>query len=98
MSLRTSLLRTSPLRATPSLSRSLHHRIPLPYQLDQGLPGFLSPKALETIAVDWQQGVLNRLNDLVRSQSNSLSLLPLNLFKSLSILTLRLGQIRMLKV
>ncbi|SCV72236.1 BQ2448_4930 [Microbotryum intermedium] len=46
--------------------RNLHQRVPLPYQLEQGLEPFLSPTALRTIAVDWQQGVLTRLNELVR--------------------------------
>ncbi|SGY20521.1 BQ5605_C016g08082 [Microbotryum silenes-dioicae] len=46
--------------------RNLHQRVPLPYQLEQGLEPFLSPTALKTIAVDWQQGVLTRLNELVR--------------------------------
>ncbi|GAA5983569.1 hypothetical protein JCM11641_007287 [Rhodosporidiobolus odoratus] len=46
--------------------RSLHQRVPLPYTTEQGIPGFLSPSALRTVAVDWQQGVLDRLNTLVR--------------------------------
>ncbi|GAA5889743.1 hypothetical protein JCM16303_005364 [Sporobolomyces ruberrimus] len=66
MSLRASLLRTP--RASGSIGRrSVHHRVPLPYKLDQGLEGFLSPNALKTIAIDWQQGVLDRLNELVRN-------------------------------
>ncbi|GAA5819961.1 hypothetical protein JCM11251_005426 [Rhodosporidiobolus azoricus] len=68
-SLRT--LPTARLLSRSSLSssfsrRSLHHRVPLPYAQEQGLPGFLSPQALKTVAVDWQQGVLDRLNALVR--------------------------------
>ncbi|SCZ88080.1 BZ3500_MvSof-1268-A1-R1_Chr2-1g04175 [Microbotryum saponariae] len=46
--------------------RNLHQRVPLPYQLEHGLEPFLSPTALRTIAVDWQQGVLTHLNELVR--------------------------------
>ncbi|GAA6006945.1 hypothetical protein JCM10207_009148 [Rhodosporidiobolus poonsookiae] len=62
-----SLARPQPrLAPLASSSRSVHSRVPLPYSLDQGLPGFLSPSALRTVAVDWQQGVLARLNDLVR--------------------------------
>ncbi|BGP16422.1 hypothetical protein JCM10213_004022 [Rhodosporidiobolus nylandii] len=49
-----------------SSRRALHQRVPLPYPTEQGIPGFLSPEALRTVAVDWQQGVLDRLNQLVR--------------------------------
>ncbi|BGP40205.1 hypothetical protein JCM10450v2_004184 [Rhodotorula kratochvilovae] len=52
--------------SAPASRRALHHRVPLPYDAEQGIPGFLSPNALRTIAVDWQEGVLSRLNDLVR--------------------------------
>ncbi|GAA5886104.1 hypothetical protein JCM6882_004267 [Rhodosporidiobolus microsporus] len=63
-SARSLLLRSSlPL---PSARRALHHRVPLPYASEHGIPGFLSPKALNTVAVEWQQGVLDRLNALVR--------------------------------
>ncbi|GAA5970923.1 hypothetical protein JCM3765_007852 [Sporobolomyces pararoseus] len=69
MSLRTSLLRTGAPSSSIRIGgrRFVHHRVPLPYQLEQGIPGFLSPNALKTVAVDWQQGVLDRLNDLVRN-------------------------------
>ncbi|GAA5894370.1 uncharacterized protein JCM6883_003802 [Sporobolomyces salmoneus] len=70
MSLRTSLLRnTAPTTRAAAVRgrRFVHHRVPLPYSLDSGLPEFLSPNALKTVAVDWQQGVLDRLNDLVRN-------------------------------
>ncbi|GAA5827487.1 hypothetical protein JCM3770_005253 [Rhodotorula araucariae] len=62
------LARTLARRATsaPGSRRSVHHRVPLPYDPEQGIPGFLSPAALRTVAVDWQQGLLARLNDLVR--------------------------------
>ncbi|GAA5983548.1 hypothetical protein JCM10908_000329 [Rhodotorula pacifica] len=46
--------------------RFAHRRVPLPYEAEHGLPGFLSPNALRTVAVDWQQGVLARLDELVR--------------------------------
>lgn len=46
----------------------MHSRVPLPYAIDQGLDPFLSPNALRTIAIDWQQGVLTRLNELVRGE------------------------------
>ncbi|GAA5845560.1 hypothetical protein JCM9279_003076 [Rhodotorula babjevae] len=56
--------------------RSLHHRVPLPYAQQQGIPGFLSPEALHTVAVEWQDGLLARLNDLVRgSELENLSVL-----------------------
>ncbi|TCD70461.1 hypothetical protein EIP91_003222 [Steccherinum ochraceum] len=51
------------------LSRSIHRRSG-PGYLDKipngGLGDFMSPAALRTIAVDYQEGLLDRLNDLVR--------------------------------
>ncbi|GJN90532.1 hypothetical protein Rhopal_003543-T1 [Rhodotorula paludigena] len=62
--------------APAAARRQLHSRVPLAYSPDHGIPGFLSPAALRTVAVDWQQGVLDRLNDLVRgSDLESLSVL-----------------------
>lgn len=49
-----------------SLHRSIHSRVPLDYPLEAGVGTFLSPKALKTVAVDWQEGVLNKLNTLTR--------------------------------
>ncbi|GAA6063328.1 hypothetical protein JCM10212_003914 [Sporobolomyces blumeae] len=66
MSLRATLLRPTLASSWAPSRRFVHHRVPLPYQLDEGLPGFLSPLALKTVAVDWQEGVLSRLSDLVR--------------------------------
>lgn len=43
-------------------------RRPLPYPIEEGLGDFLPPKALHTIAVDWQEGLLSRLNDQVRGK------------------------------
>ena len=54
--------------AAPTVARCLHSRVELPYSIDAGLNPFLSPAALKTIAVDWQQGVLDRLNELVRGR------------------------------
>lgn len=51
-----------------SQRRLAHRRVPLPYDAEHGLPGFLSPNALRTVAVDWQEGVLARLDELVRGQ------------------------------
>lgn len=49
-------------------SSFLHTRVPLPYALESGLSPFLSTKALKTVAKDWQEGVLDRLNVLVRGK------------------------------
>lgn len=65
------------LRATTLVqTRLAHRRVPLPYDAEHGLPGFLSPNALRTVAVDWQQGVLARLDELVRGQSSGPGLSP----------------------
>ncbi|GAA5965934.1 hypothetical protein JCM8115_000755 [Rhodotorula mucilaginosa] len=64
---RPTLVAASLLRATTGVqTRFAHRRVPLPYDAEHGLPGFLSPNALRTVAVDWQQGVLARLDELVR--------------------------------
>ncbi len=63
---RLSSLSTSRLTA---LHRSIHSRVPLDYALEAGVGSFLSPKALKTVAVDWQEGVLNKLNTLTRGKS-----------------------------
>ncbi|KAL8279208.1 hypothetical protein RQP46_008464 [Phenoliferia psychrophenolica] len=55
---------------SPATSRSLHSRVELPYSIDAGLGPFLSPAALKTVAVDWQQGVLDRLNEHVRAHAD----------------------------
>lgn len=47
-------------------SRALHKRKELSYPIEEGLGTFLSPDALKIIAVDYQQGLLDRLNDQVR--------------------------------
>lgn len=57
---------TSSLSPALAFRRCLHERVPLPYALEAGVAPFLSPSALQTVAVDWQQGVLTRLNELVR--------------------------------
>ncbi|KAK4692650.1 superoxide dismutase, Fe-Mn family, partial [Phenoliferia sp. Uapishka_3] len=61
-------LRPSALKVARPLCaiRSIHSRVELPYSIDNGVGSFLSKNALQTIAVDWQQGVLDRLNELVR--------------------------------
>jgi len=48
-------------------ARREKHTLPnLPYSLDSSLEPFLSTKALRGTAVEWHQGNLDRLNDLVR--------------------------------
>lgn len=63
--------RLSTLKASrlSSVHRSLHSRVPLDYPVEGGVGNFLSPKALKTIAVDWQEGVLDKLNTLTRGMS-----------------------------
>ncbi|KAL1937570.1 hypothetical protein VTO73DRAFT_13065 [Trametes versicolor] len=47
-------------------SRELHRRKELPYPVEEGLGTFLPPNSLKMIAEDYQQGLLDRLNDQVR--------------------------------
>ncbi|KAK2466383.1 hypothetical protein APHAL10511_002025 [Amanita phalloides] len=47
-------------------TRGLHQRRALLYELEDGLGEFLPPPALKTVAVDWQQGLLERLNEEVK--------------------------------
>ncbi|KIL68173.1 hypothetical protein M378DRAFT_158708 [Amanita muscaria Koide BX008] len=47
-------------------TRGLHQRRALLYKLEDGLGEFLPPPALKTVAVDWQQGLLDRLNEEVK--------------------------------
>ncbi|KAJ1311310.1 hypothetical protein OPQ81_009806 [Rhizoctonia solani] len=44
----------------------LHARRELEYPIEGGLGDFLTPEGLKTIAVDWQEGLLNRLNEEVK--------------------------------
>ena len=46
--------------------RHIHYRKELPYSIDDGLNDFLSPEALKMVAVEYQDGLLERLNDQVR--------------------------------
>lgn len=48
---------------------SLHRRRELEYPLENGVGDFLTPKGLHTIAVEWQEGLLQRLNDEVKGES-----------------------------
>ncbi|KAH9843730.1 uncharacterized protein C8Q71DRAFT_11812 [Rhodofomes roseus] len=47
-------------------SRKYHERKALPYPIENGLGKFLSPASLKVIASDYQNGLLDRLNDQVR--------------------------------
>jgi len=44
----------------------MHQRKQLQYPIEQGLGDFLSPAGLKMLAVDYQQGLLDRLNEQVR--------------------------------
>lgn len=46
--------------------RALHQLRQLPYEIDQGLGDFLTPEGLRLIAVDYQQGLLTRLNEQLK--------------------------------
>ena len=63
--------------------RSIHARRELPYPVEGGLGDFLPPAALKTVAVDWQEGLLQRLNEEVKGESSLLQVaLDLCLTKS----------------
>ncbi|KAF8631264.1 hypothetical protein AX15_002591 [Amanita polypyramis BW_CC] len=56
-------------------TRGLHQRRALLYNPEDGLGEFLPPPALKTVAVDWQQGLLDRLNEEVKdTEDEGLSL------------------------
>ncbi|KAL4082033.1 hypothetical protein V8B97DRAFT_2020527 [Scleroderma yunnanense] len=46
--------------------RNLHTRKELPYKVEDGLGDFMSPRTLQMVAVEYQQGLLDRLNDHLR--------------------------------
>ena len=48
-----------------SVRRHIHTAKPLPYPIEEGLGDFLPPAALQTIGVEYQQGLLERLNEQV---------------------------------
>lgn len=56
-------------------SRCLHTRRELSYPIEGGLGDFLPPATLKMIAVEYQQGLLDRLNDEVKSTFVMLHLL-----------------------
>lgn len=59
-------------RSSRIQSRALHKRKELPYPAEEGLGSFLPPQALKVIAEDYQQGLLDRLNDQVRGECSQL--------------------------
>ena len=67
--------------------------VPLPYKIEDGMGDFLSPSALKIIAEDYQQGLLDRLNEQIkRCAYFSLGL------GDLLMAILRAGQARGLKI
>ncbi|KAI0029530.1 hypothetical protein K488DRAFT_80113 [Vararia minispora EC-137] len=52
--------------AAVARARCLHVRRQLPYIIDDGMGRFLSPEGLRSIAVEYQQGLIDRLNDEIR--------------------------------
>lgn len=44
--------------------RHLHTRIELPYKAEDGLGNFMSPRTLKMVSEEYQQGLLDRLNDI----------------------------------
>ena len=55
-------------QACISRLRRVHTLPRLHYSVENGLGNFMSPKALRTIAVDYQGGLLTRLNELVQGE------------------------------
>ena len=62
--------------------RNIHKPIPLPYSIEHGLGNFLPPAALQTL-VDYQDGLLSRLNEEVRGESSKFynHLAPMTFFR-----------------
>jgi hypothetical protein len=59
----------STLHPWPTSCRTIHVRVPLPYKVEGGMGDFLSPAALKVIAEDYQQGLLDRLNEQVKGNA-----------------------------
>ena len=55
-------------------TRNVHKRIPLPYPISNGLGKFLPPEALRTL-VEYQDGLLSRLNEEIRGTSLDLTII-----------------------
>ncbi|KZV71427.1 hypothetical protein PENSPDRAFT_577744 [Peniophora sp. CONT] len=61
---------TPTLRAQWTARRCLHVRRALPYAVEDGLAPLFTPEALQTIGVEYQQGLLDRLNDETRGTTH----------------------------
>jgi Fe-Mn family superoxide dismutase len=48
--------------------RRLHTRKELPYKIEEGLGNFMSPQTLNMVAVEYQQGLLDRLSEQCRGK------------------------------
>lgn len=74
--LRTSRLTTqqSTLNALCSQRRRLHQPVGLPYDASEGLGRFMSAETLQVVAVDYQKGLLKRLDDEVKGEWQLLTL------------------------
>jgi hypothetical protein len=61
-------LRFVPSRSTSVFSRlrSYHQLEKLPYPIENGLGDFLPPEALKVVAIDYQAGLLQHLNEELR--------------------------------
>src|SRR5712675_1317940 len=81
-SLRSAVLTRSPATAATFLRRTIHVRVPLPYKVEDGMGDFLSPAALKVIAEDYQQGLLDRLNEQIKG-TNAVPSSPIVLTSSL---------------
>ncbi|KAH7100566.1 hypothetical protein BKA62DRAFT_830784 [Auriculariales sp. MPI-PUGE-AT-0066] len=62
--------------------RALHTRTELRYNVDHGLGDFLPPAALKIVAVDYQQGLLDRLNQLIPTTKYETMSLPQTVIQS----------------
>ncbi|KAL0949824.1 hypothetical protein HGRIS_009860 [Hohenbuehelia grisea] len=51
-------------------TRNLHKRRELPYPIAEGLGSFLPPQALQVVGIDYQNGLLERLNEEIRGTPN----------------------------
>ena len=62
------------LRTRPCIGgiRTMHNRLQLPYPIEEGMGNFLSPEGLRMIAEEYQQGLLDRLNEEVKGEQYGL--------------------------
>ena len=56
---------------TPWARRHMHTRKELQYKIENGLGSFMSPQTLQMVAVEYQQGLLDRLNEECRGKHSS---------------------------